>query len=66
MLRRANGKPIRIASKSVRSPADPRRLLDLDRGFQGMLTFTLPETIWLWDQGMRDLVVAYPTADPPA
>ncbi|HEX2359933.1 MAG TPA: amino acid deaminase/aldolase [Solirubrobacterales bacterium] len=63
MLRRANGKPIRIASKSVRCLPLLQRLLDLDRGFQGLLTYTLPETIWLWDQGMRDLVLAYPTAD---
>ena len=63
MLKRAAGKPIRIASKSVRSRPFISRLLDLDRGFQGLLTFTLPETLWLWDQGERDLVLAYPTAD---
>ncbi|MBA2546199.1 MAG: amino acid deaminase/aldolase [Solirubrobacterales bacterium] len=63
MLKRAAGKPIRIASKSVRSRPFISRLLDLDRGFQGLLTFTLPETLWLWDQGERNLVLAYPTAD---
>lgn len=63
MLRRAQGKPIRIASKSVRSRPMLERLLDLDAGFQGLLTFTLPETLWLWDQGMRDMVVAYPATD---
>ena len=39
------------------------RLLDLDPGFQGILSFTLPEALWLWDQGFRDLVLAYPTTD---
>jgi D-serine deaminase-like pyridoxal phosphate-dependent protein len=63
MLRRSRGKPIRIASKSVRSRPVLERLLDLDPGFQGVLGFTLPEAIWLWDQGFRDLVVAYPTTD---
>jgi D-serine deaminase-like pyridoxal phosphate-dependent protein len=63
MLRRSRGKPIRIASKSVRSRPVIERLLDLDPGFQGILCFTLPEAIWLWDQGFRDLVVAYPTTD---
>jgi D-serine deaminase-like pyridoxal phosphate-dependent protein len=63
MLRRARGKPIRVASKSIRSRPVLERLLDLDPGFQGILGFTLPEAIWLWDQGFRDLVVAYPTAD---
>lgn len=66
MLKRAAGKPIRIASKSVRSRPFLSRLLDLDRGFQGLLTFTLPETLWLWEQGERDLVLAYPTADTAA
>ncbi|MBM3666366.1 MAG: amino acid deaminase/aldolase [Actinobacteria bacterium] len=65
MLRRAKGKPIRIASKSIRSRAVLDRLLALDRGFQGVLSFTLPETLWLWEQGHRDIVLAYPTADGP-
>jgi D-serine deaminase-like pyridoxal phosphate-dependent protein len=66
MLRRSRGKPIRIASKSIRSRPVLERLLDLDPGFQGALTYTLPETIWLWEQGLRDLLVAYPTADRAA
>ncbi|MDP9188035.1 MAG: amino acid deaminase/aldolase [Actinomycetota bacterium] len=66
MLRRAAGKQIRIASKSIRCRPFMRRLLDLDRGFQGLLTFTLPETLWLWEQGERDLVLAYPSADTAA
>jgi len=63
MLRRSRGKPIRVASKSIRSRPVLERLLDLDPGFQGILGFTLPEAIWLWEQGFRDLVVAYPTTD---
>jgi D-serine deaminase-like pyridoxal phosphate-dependent protein len=63
MLRRSRGKPIRIASKSIRSRPVIARLLDLDPGFQGILGFTLPEAIWLWDLGFRDIVVAYPTTD---
>ena len=65
MLRRAHGKPIRIASKSVRCRPVLESLLDLDQGFQ-VLSFTLPETLWLWEQGQRDLVLAYPTADGPS
>jgi D-serine deaminase-like pyridoxal phosphate-dependent protein len=63
MLRRARGKPIRIASKSIRCRPVLERLLDLDPGFQGTLSFTLPEALWLWEHGLRDLVVAYPTTD---
>jgi D-serine deaminase-like pyridoxal phosphate-dependent protein len=63
MLRRAGAKPIRVASKSVRCRSLLERMLAHDAGFQGLLTYTLPETLWLHEQGMRDLVVAYPTTD---
>lgn len=63
LLRRAGGRPIRVASKSIRCRALLRRTLDAAAGFQGTLAFTLPEALWLADHGLRDLVVAYPTAD---
>src|ERR671911_1440658 len=63
LLRMASGAPIRVASKSVRCRALLRRILDRDPGFRGLLTFTLPETLWLAADGFRDLVLAYPTAD---
>ncbi len=66
MLRRAGGKPIRVASKSIRCRDLLGRILDSDPGYQGLLTFTLPETLWLADQGFEDLLVAYPTADREA
>jgi D-serine deaminase-like pyridoxal phosphate-dependent protein len=66
MLRRAGGKPIRIATKSIRCRALIERILARDELFQGLLTFTLPETLWLAEQGHEDMVVAYPTADTEA
>jgi D-serine deaminase-like pyridoxal phosphate-dependent protein len=63
MLRRSRGKPIRIASEAIRSRAVLERLLDLDPGFQGALTCGLAETLWLWERGVRDLVVTHPTTD---
>jgi D-serine deaminase-like pyridoxal phosphate-dependent protein len=63
MLRRSRGKPIRISSRAIRSRPVLERLLDLDPGFQGTLTYSLPETLWLWERGIRDLVLARPTAD---
>jgi D-serine deaminase-like pyridoxal phosphate-dependent protein len=66
MLSQAAGKPIRIASKSVRSTAVLRRILELDPGFAGILSFTLPEALFLARQGFEDIVVAYPTADREA
>jgi len=66
MLGQASGLPIRIASKSVRSLPVLRRILDLDEGFRGILSFTLPEALWLASKGLDDIIVAYPTADREA
>ena len=66
MLARSAGKPIRVASKSLRCRALLRTILDRDAGYQGLLTFTLPETLWLARNGFTDLVVAYPTSDRAA
>ena len=64
LLRRAGGKPVRLASKSVRCRALTERALGA--GLQGILAFTLPEALWLAGHGLDDLVVAYPTADRAA
>jgi D-serine deaminase-like pyridoxal phosphate-dependent protein len=66
MTRRAAGKPIRLASKSVRCRALLEQVLALD-GFHGILAFSLPEALWLADQGVTDdIVVAYPATDRAA
>jgi D-serine deaminase-like pyridoxal phosphate-dependent protein len=66
MLGRAGAKPIRVASKSVRCRALLERILDRDPRFAGLMTYTLPETLWLAEQGFEDLLLAYPTADTGA
>jgi len=66
MLGRAGGKPIRVASKSIRCRALLERALRAGEGFRGVMTFTLPETLWLAEQGFEDLLLAYPTADAGA
>jgi D-serine deaminase-like pyridoxal phosphate-dependent protein len=62
--RRAGGKPIRLASKSVRARALIQRALDLP-GFRGILAFTLAEALWL-AESHEDVVIGYPTADADA
>lgn len=63
MLARAGDKPIRVASKSIRCRAVIERILERDERFRGLMTFTLPETLWLAEQGFSDLLLAYPTTD---
>ena len=66
MLARAAGTPIRVASKSVRCRALLEQILERDDGFRGLMTFTLPESLWLHEHGFDDLLLAYPTADREA
>ena len=66
MTRRAAGKPIRVASKSVRCRAVISQVLAMD-GFRGIMAYTLPEALWLAGAGTDgDILVAYPTADRAA
>jgi D-serine deaminase-like pyridoxal phosphate-dependent protein len=66
LVRRASGKPIRLASKSVRVPALIMRALGRP-GFRGVLAYNLREAIWLEREGITDdVVIAYPTVDRSA
>ncbi|MFJ6379128.1 amino acid deaminase/aldolase [Kitasatospora sp. NPDC092039] len=62
LVRRAGGKPIRLASKSLRCRALLERALAVD-GYLGVMSFTLEESLWLARAGLRDILLAYPSAD---
>ena len=60
---RAGGKPVRVASKSLRVPELLRRALGVD-GFAGVLAYDLREALWLCEQGVSDdIVMGYPSVD---
>ena len=65
LLDRAQGTPIRVASKSVRVRGVLDAVLALP-GYHGILAYTLPEALWLAEQGHQDVVVGYPSADRAA
>lgn len=66
LVRRAGGKPLRVASKSLRVPALIERALATD-GFAGVLGYTVAEALWLHETGVSDdIVVAYPSVDAAA
>ena len=66
MTARAGGKPIRLASKSVRCRAILRLALGLP-GFRGVMAYSLPEALWLAAGRISpDILVAYPTVDRSA
>ena len=71
LVRRAAGRPIRVASKSVRCRFLLERVLRRP-GFAGVMAYSLPEALWLageWagtDLATTDILVAYPTVDHAA
>ncbi|GAA4694502.1 D-serine deaminase, pyridoxal phosphate-dependent [Promicromonospora umidemergens] len=64
LLKRADGVPVRVASKSVRV----RSLVDraVGHGFAGVMAYSLREALWLVSRGVRDVLVGYPTVDRQA
>ncbi|MFE2420136.1 amino acid deaminase/aldolase [Streptomyces hokutonensis] len=62
LVRRAGGKPVRVASKSVRCRTLLERVLARE-GFAGLMSFTLAESLWLARSGFDDVLLAYPSAD---
>ncbi|MGP3974657.1 amino acid deaminase/aldolase [Streptomyces sp. 8N114] len=62
LVRRAAGKPVRVATKSVRCRALLERVLAKD-GFSGVMSYTLAESLWLAGSGITDVLLAYPSAD---
>lgn len=66
MVARANGTPIRLASKSIHIPELLRYVLDKP-GFSGILAYSLAEAIDLVRDGISDdILVAYPSTDRAA
>ena len=63
MTRRAAGRPIRVATKSLRCRYLIERALATP-GYRGVMCYSLAEALWLQATGTSDdLLVAYPTVD---
>jgi D-serine deaminase-like pyridoxal phosphate-dependent protein len=66
LVARAGGKPVRVASKSVRCVPLIERVLARP-GWRGVMAYTLAEAIFLVRAGVTDdVLVAYPTVDRSA
>ncbi len=61
LKRAARGRPLRIASKSVRVRSLIERVVR-DEQVVGVMTFSPYETAWLAKRGASDLLLAYPVA----
>ena len=60
----ARGKPIRLATKSIRVPELIGRALKSGPAFRGLMCYSAEEAVILADLGFNDLLVAYPTVQP--
>ncbi|CAA9266519.1 MAG: L-gulono-1,4-lactone oxidase, partial [uncultured Actinomycetospora sp.] len=66
LLARADGRPVRLATKSVRCRALVERALARD-GVAGLMCYALPEALWHVEQGTSDdVLVGYPSVDRAA
>ena len=65
LARRAGGKPVRVATKSVRCRALVAEALRTP-GFRGVMAWSLREALWLAGHGVGDILVAYPSVDREA
>ncbi len=57
---RANGRQVRLASKSLRSVDVLRRIFATDPIFQGIMSYSAREAVYLSTQGLDDLLIGYP------
>lgn len=60
---KANGKKIRIATKSIRSVAVLERILKSDATYEGLMCYSPQEAIFLVQKGFDNLLLGYPCWD---
>jgi D-serine deaminase-like pyridoxal phosphate-dependent protein len=60
IIKRADGKKIRIASKSIRCVDLIKKILASDPIFQGVMCYHPLEAIYLSENGLDNLLIAYP------
>ena len=61
IVARAGDKNVRLASKSLRSVSVIKRILAASPTFQGVMSYTALEAVYLASQGIDDLLIGYPT-----
>ena len=69
ILARANGKSIRIASKSIRCVSLLKPILAASSQFRGIMSYSVREALFLAEKGFDNILVAYPAwreVDTPA
>lgn len=60
IVKRSDGKAIRVASKSVRCLTLLKRIFEGNPAYRGVMCFSPREAVWLSGQGLDDLLLGYP------
>lgn len=60
---RAGNKNIRVASKSIRNIWTLKRIFEANKKYQGIMSFTGAEALFLIEQGFDDILLGYPIID---
>lgn len=60
VLERAQGKPIRVASKSIRCLSLLRHIQSVSPSFRSIMAYSVREAVFLTRNGFDDILVAYP------
>ena len=64
IVNRSSTYPIRIASKSIRCTHILNYIFNADKQFQGIMSFSGAEAVFLSKKGFDDILIAYPVTDP--
>lgn len=60
-----SGKPLRLATKSIRVPGIIEYVKECFQGhFEGLMCLTVEEALFLSELGFKDLLIAYPSVQP--
>jgi D-serine deaminase-like pyridoxal phosphate-dependent protein len=62
LSRLAAGKPVRLATKSIRCVALLKRVLERLPAFRGLMSYSIAEAAFLCQAGLDDILVAYPSS----
>ncbi len=63
ILKRSGSTPIRVASKSVRCTEMLKRIFAASSQFQGIMSFTIKEALFLLAKGFDDILLGYPSVN---
>jgi len=61
LLERSRTKPVRIATKSIRSVTVLKYIQEKSESFIGFMSFTLEEACFISDNGLDNILLGYPT-----